>query len=337
MRAMTVTDLSDTELLSRLRELTSQGRVLLARLLVTLAEVEERRLHLAAACSSLFDFCIQRLGMSEGEAFRRITAARLARRFPVILERIERGDLHLSAVVMLRDYLTPDNQEELLDAASGKSKRRVQEILAAWFPRPDAPPRIRELPEYAGSIEPLSARRYMVQFTARDELRQKLERAMGLMGHRNPGGDIAVVVERALDLLITQLEKERLGKTARPAKRPAGRMTRPGYVTKAVRREAFERDGEQCSFVDDEGRRCSSRELLELDHARPRARGGTGEASNIRVLCRAHNRGMAEKAFGRAHVEEKIHLRRRKRGSRPASTEPTRSVAAPAGVTPPMT
>ena len=317
---MEFSDLSDTELLSQLVTLTGQQRVILAHLLATLGEVEERRLHLEAACSSLFDYCVQRLGMSEGEAFRRITAARLARRFPAILECIERGELHLSAVVLLRDHLTVENHRELLRAASGKTRRKVQEMLAARFPRPDASPRIRALPTRAAGIEPLSADRYRVQFTASAELRRKLERAADLMRHRNPTGELAAIVERGLDLLISQLEKERLGKTGRAAKKPMPRATRPGYVTKAVRREAFERDGEQCSFVDREGRRCSSRAFLELDHAHPRALGGSGETKNIRVLCRAHNRRMAERAFGREHVDRKIHLRQRKCGA-PRATE----------------
>lgn len=316
---MNLTELSDTDLLSHLQALASQARVTLARLLATLGEVEERRLHLESACSSLFDYCIQRLGMSEGEAFRRITAARIARRFPAVLECIERGELHLSSVVLLRDYLTTENHAQLLREAAGKSKRGVQELIAAHFPRPDAPPRIRTLPPTAASIEPLSVSRYKVQFTASAELRRRIERATDLMRHRNPTGDLAIVVERALDLLIAQLEKERLGTTKRPASRAAARTTRPGYVTKAIRREVFERDGEQCSFVDAEGRRCSSTAFLELDHAQPRALGGAGEKDNLRVLCRAHNRRMAERAFGRDHVEAQIHLRRRKCADRSAT------------------
>src|SRR5216683_306889 len=143
---MNLTDLSNAELLSGLHTLVGQGRRLLAALVTHLAEVEERRLHLEAACSSMFDFCVRRLGMSEGEAFRRITAARLARRFPTLLARIERGDLHLSALVLLRDHLTEENHHELFDQVSGATKRQVEQLLAARFPRPDAPTQIRKLP-----------------------------------------------------------------------------------------------------------------------------------------------------------------------------------------------
>ncbi|WP_420814282.1 hypothetical protein [Labilithrix luteola] len=43
----------------------------------------------------------------------------------------------------------------------------------------------------------------------------------------------------------------------------------------------------------------------------PRALGGSGEADNLRVLCRAHNRDAAERVFGRAHVEARIRSLRK--------------------------
>jgi len=70
---MKISDLSDHELLSNIGSLLGSQRRLTARLLGYLSEVEDRRLHLRAACSSMFDFCTTRLGMSEGEAFRRTT------------------------------------------------------------------------------------------------------------------------------------------------------------------------------------------------------------------------------------------------------------------------
>ena len=118
---MRLTDLSDAQLLDSLKTLCGQGRVVLARLLAHLVEVEERRLHLEAACPSMFQFCVQRLGMSEDEACRRIHAARLVRRFPDLLVRIERGDLTLSTMALLRDALTEASYEELVGAASGWS------------------------------------------------------------------------------------------------------------------------------------------------------------------------------------------------------------------------
>ena len=83
-------------------------------------------------------------------------------------------------------------------------------------------------------------------------------------------------------------------------------------MSAAARREAFERDGEQCSFHDTQGRRCPARGFLEIDHITARACGGSGAAPNLRVYCKSHHRWHAEEVFGREHVEAKIRLRQRK-------------------------
>src|SRR5258706_9752391 len=137
---------TDRDLEVELTRLLASGSRTEARIIAHLAAVEERRLHPEAGSSSLFDYCTRRLGLSESEAFHRITAARLARRFPAIFGLIEQRAVHLSAVCLLRDYLTPDNHRELLEEAAGKTKVQVQELLARRFPRPDVASPIRKLP-----------------------------------------------------------------------------------------------------------------------------------------------------------------------------------------------
>jgi RuvA, C-terminal domain len=376
---MKLDDLSDHELLRGLVALRGTERRCVARMVAYLVEVEARRLHLADACPSIFAFCTRRLGMSEGEAFRRMTAARLARDFPSVLGRIERGEVHLSALALVAKHLTKENGETLLAEISGKSKLAVQELVAARFPRPDVPTSIRALPSRAGApdvlqdlapdagaetslsllpngvdlpstsasaptsraasnaasnipptlpstgprgtLEPLTASRYKVQLTVSKDVRDKIERATLLMSHRNPNAELAVVLEKALDLLIADLEKSRLAKSKRPRSSGATPLgdSNPGYVTRAARRAAFHRDGEQCSFVNDAGERCPERGFLEVDHVLARALGGIGnDPANLRVLCRAHNRFVAEQVFGREHVAEQIRLRQRKSRSRRA-------------------
>jgi len=57
--------LSDRQLLDGLGAVLGSGRRLVAELVAHLGEVEERRLHLEAACSSMFSYCVHRLGLSE--------------------------------------------------------------------------------------------------------------------------------------------------------------------------------------------------------------------------------------------------------------------------------
>src|SRR5690606_22172306 len=103
------------------------------------------------------------------------------------------------------------------------------------------------------------------------------------------------------------------------------RPTRRRCIPRAVRREVFARDGEQCTYVDAAGNRCPERGYLELDHVHARALGGSDEVDNLRVLCRLHNRWHAEQVFGRAYVEERIHFRHRKCGRPPAPPAGTAS------------
>jgi hypothetical protein len=260
-----------------------------------------------------------------------------------------------------RPHLDDQNVDEIAAAVVGKTKRQVEELLARLAPKPDVPSAIVELAAASNDasatlfadrhtssasstlsaprtrIEPLSEARYGVQLAASAELKAKLERACDLMRHRNPMGDLGVVIDAALDLLLAKLEKERLGKVMAPrapakssaASRSAGPRARA--IPARVRRAVFERDGEQCTFVSESGARCPQRGHLELDHVEPRALGGTNTAENLRVRCRAHDRLAAEDAFGKTHVAEQIDFRRRKsravasavvaQPARPAATE----------------
>jgi 5-methylcytosine-specific restriction endonuclease McrA len=161
-------------------------------------------------------------------------------------------------------------------------------------------------------VEPLSQDRFLVKFTASRAMKEKVELASDLMRHANPEGELAVVLERALDLLIAELEKRKQGRTTRPQKRP--RSAKDTQVTRAARREVVERDGWRCSFVADDGRRCDARAFLEFDHEIPKGRGGGSQAENLRLLCRAHNRREAERVYGKAHVSRAISGSRRKTG-----------------------
>ena len=317
---MDLSHLSDRELVSNTEALIGSQRELTARLVGHLAEIEERRLHLEAGFSSMFEFCIKKLRMSEGEAFRRINGARLSQRFPGVHSQLASGALNLSSLELLRSRLTEENHAELLAAASGKSKRDVEAILAERFPRSEVPSSIRQ------HIEPLSKSRFRVAFTGSEELVAKLERCRDLMSHANPSRDLAVVVERALDLLLADLEKRRLARTKRQRPASAGfvdagsvctarsiHAAKGGRITNAVRRRVFERDGLRCTFVSADGRRCEASALLELDHVEPKGFGGGNDVANLRVLCRAHNQLAAETLYGRGRIERCRHFRQQKR------------------------
>jgi hypothetical protein len=143
---------------------------------------------------------------------------------------------------------------------------------------------------------PLSPGRYALQVTVDHETYEQLRHAQALLGHSVPSGDVAEVLKRALRLLVHDLERRKFAKSERP--RPQTSPAKGRHIPNAVKRAVRERDGGQCTFMSEKGRRCESRTRLEFDHVETFARGGRATVSGVRLLCRAHNQLAAERTFG---------------------------------------
>ncbi len=61
----------------------------------------------------------------------------------------------------------------------------------------------------------------------------------------------------------------------------------------------------QCTFVDAEGRRCSARRFLTIEHVQPYACGGPPTVVNLCLLCSTHNAHTARQVFSEAYIEKK--------------------------------
>jgi hypothetical protein len=137
--------LSDDELVERVKHLAACERRASVALIRSLVEFDSRQLYLREGCSSLFTYCTHVLHLSEGSAYNRIETARAARRYPEVLEALERGDLTLTAVRLLAPHLTSANYAEVLAAARHRSKQCIQELIASLNPRPEAATIIRRV------------------------------------------------------------------------------------------------------------------------------------------------------------------------------------------------
>ena len=261
--------LADDQLLAGLASIVRRRNQITAEFLAYLAELDERQLFLDLGFPSLFEYCLVTLGLCESTAGRHIAAARVCRNHPQVFSMVASGALHASALSLLRKHLTPENAGELFELCTHRSARKVEELLAARFARPDVRDLVRRLPRFAipeavppaqagftlnvgcsaeqspteapsreppavlekapiGSLsreppaatkpeeapkprrlEPLSADRYGVHFTADGEFRELLERVRGLAGHRLPSGDLMTLIKRGLEAYERELEKER--------------------------------------------------------------------------------------------------------------------------------
>jgi hypothetical protein len=328
--------LSDDDLLAATRRAASDERSATVKLIALLAELDARRLYLGQGCASLFTYCTTALHLSDHAAYHRIEAARAARQYPVILDRLRDGAVTLTTIGLLRPHLTAANHRALLEAARHRSKREVERLVAGLAPKEDVAPLIRRVPVVlplriaaapavtstrqppaAAPIEshaqpaappaasapaaahvesPATGDRYLLRVTIGGDTHAKLQRARDLLRHAIPNGDPAAVIDRALTVLLQQLERKKIAATPRP--RPSWTIRGTGrHIPAAVRRTVWTRDGARCTFVGPEGR-CAETSRLEFHHVRPFAHGGPTDADNLTLRCRAHNAFEGRLMFG---------------------------------------
>ena len=150
--------LSDDDLLLRLSRLTGQSRHVTADLVAHIGEVDRRRLFAREATSSMFAYCTQVLHLSESAAYVRIAVARAARTYPILLEMLRDGRLHLTAIKtiapLLLDAADDAQRAEILRCATHKSKREIERLVASLRPQPDVPSTMRKLPKRRGRSSP---------------------------------------------------------------------------------------------------------------------------------------------------------------------------------------
>ncbi|MEK7746522.1 MAG: hypothetical protein AAB576_07650, partial [Elusimicrobiota bacterium] len=193
--------------MSSLKALVRHERGQLVSVLRHLAELDLRRLAVKKGFPSLFDYCVRELRYAEGEAARRIHAARAAAKYPLIYRAIDRGLLSLTAVSLLAPHLNRDNQRRLIRSALGRNKRDVEALIAALGPAGRPVERIRFLgsparaePVPAGTGDPSAARTAARPVQAMD-----------------PGAD--EMPDRTPDFSSTESSKERGKATPEPERR----------------------------------------------------------------------------------------------------------------------
>ena len=155
-----------------------------------------------------------------------------------------------------------------------------------------------EIPAPRSGLTPLAPERFALQVTISQVTRDKLRHAQDLLGHRISSGDVAQVLDLALDALIGKLEARKFAATERPRPPRWRKSSDSRSIPAEVRRAVWKRDGGQCTFRSETGQRCSARRGLQFDHLHAFARGGEPTVSGIRLLCSAHNLHEAERTFG---------------------------------------
>ncbi len=268
-------NVDDKEVLFRIGESVKNEKKFTLEVLEYLAVVNERRLHLKEGYSSLHDFCIRYLKYSEGEANRRVHAARALRKFEeVVRPALEKEEITLTGLCILSRHLTAENVVPLLNESKNQSTRKIEKVIAEHFPETRKKTLVVELDE---------------------ELESLLEKAGIQLSERRP----VTILKKALREL-TREKKIRHSEVKKHTR----------YVQVKLKSEIKERDNHQCSFRSQSGIRCNQTTHLQVDHIRPYALGGSSHhKGNLRMLCRAHNLLKASMDFPNQNIARSLSVK----------------------------
>ena len=255
--------LSSEDLDRSAQELAVREKHEVARLIAHIAEIGERRYHLDLGYANLFAYCVGRLNLSEGSVYRRTQVAAICREFPQILEALASGRLHLTGASLIAPHLAADNVERLIEAAAGKTRREVEEVIAKVAPREAFQPSLRKLPSripeltetarHEGRPEvgvpgmspvpspggrsrdplvPAAEDRYNVRFSAGIEFTEKVKRFAEVLGIECPQNHLEEILDQALEIALEKKDPQR--KRERRREREAKKGPRPGDAERGV-------------------------------------------------------------------------------------------------------
>ena len=277
-------------------------------LLEYLLEVDVRKLYATKAYSSLFEYIVKELGLSEPAAAERVNAVRLMQEVPAVKTHLEEGRLSLTTASQIERFIKTENKVRIerlpvsekatiVDACLDQSKREVEKLL---LEKQSEEARIltRE------KIRPIASKRMELKLSVSLETFKKLEMPKELSGDKS----LEAMFDEGPDLLLLKEQKRHghVPKSTRPAKsedmgesknheiKAANPNSR--FVPIDLKRAIFKRSGGQCEYTDPKTKkRCQCRYRIQIDHVYPYALGGKTELQNLRHLCATHNLYAAER------------------------------------------
>ncbi|MNL06967.1 hypothetical protein D3C87_1276230 [compost metagenome] len=312
--------LNDFELEASLKDLVFKERKLLHVILEHIKEVDNRKLYLERAYSSLYEYLVKELNYSGSAAMRRIEAARLLKDIPMIREKIHDGSLNLSQIGELSKAIKEKEKTiegrvssvqkaELVEVISGKTTQETQRDLAQVL-------NIEIKLHETKRVQQDESLRCELTLSKRlaEKIKRCKERASYKIHKMDDGHTLAALIEVLADAflkddLVSEAEEAEImqdeslnskSKVAAVEKSNSDlnaatfdnvmQMKVTKTLTPKMKREVFHRD-KCCKYVDPiTGRQCGSFYFQQIDHKTSQWAGGNHAKSNLQVLCAGHNR-----------------------------------------------
>lgn len=241
-------------------------------------EVKFRKLYLELGAESMFDFLTRaHYHYAPSVAQRKLDAARVMEDFPEIKTWISDGEINLTQLGMFERALrqkpaTLTRQKEILGLIRGQTVNNTQAVLVEQLEfKPKTGTKVRE--QRDGSVR--------VELTYSKEQWELLMRAKDVLSHVVPSGELGEVTTECARFTLKKKDPATSTMEVKPRQCTG--------ISRSVRRRVFVRD-RTCRHVHPDGRVCSSRYQLQVDHIVRPHDGGSNDIENLQLLCAVHNR-----------------------------------------------
>jgi len=236
-------------------------------------------------CTSLFQYAVKLLKLSDHKAYELISIARKAKEVPELKTAIQKGTLNTSQARRIVSVITPQNQAQWIEQAAILPQRELEKKIVEIKPKEAVKDRMTY-------IVPT---RLKLECGISEELMKEIERVKDLVSQRNGRpASLEDALQAMTSLYLEKKDPVEKAKRCLPQKSLSSRRE-PALTDKRtaipapIRHEIFSRDRGQCTFKDSKGKRCENRKWIDLHHKIAVSDGGAHTVENIVTLCREHH------------------------------------------------
>jgi hypothetical protein len=303
------------------REVADRYNKTEAELLNVIKEVHQSKAFFKWGFTSLFEYCVQELKLSEAVTANFTAVAKKANEVPALGLAVETGELSISKARKIVPVLTKENHDEWLSLAKTSTSREIEKAVAIAQPKLAVKETMKfvadnlisittafseeeaELLKRVMDIESQKTRKASSRKDAlvaalkeyiehndpvlkakRAEMRAQKKQESSL--EKKTSADISVVETK--EISTHALRKSVPGQKLSRQNHHAGgkRSTYSATLMHAIHM----RDQRQCTIKDKNGNRCGATRWLDIHHVVPRSLGGRDTLENLTTVCSAHHR-----------------------------------------------
>jgi|GEM_PF-759809 HNH endonuclease. len=198
--------LSTKELDGRIKSLAQAERELLNEVVLTVKEIDSRKMYFDFGYSSLYEYLVDEVKYLGGTAQRRIDAARLMKDVPDLGEKIKSGEISLGQITLVQKAIrkvarknsvkvTAQEKAELIQNLTNLTEAQSEQEVSSFLNLPIVKSS-KKTKQADGSTRH--------EFTLSPEVEAKLLKAQALLSHAVPTQDVAEFLEYLCDKVIQQ-------------------------------------------------------------------------------------------------------------------------------------